>query len=78
MIAWASSWEGDANLYLCPHFGLPELPFVVFPPVPFEPSAKVPAIHAFVGDRPVAWVDDTVTTEARQWARGRTAPTLLG
>ena len=76
-MVWASSWEGDANVYLCPHFGLPELPFVVFPPVPFEPSAKVSAIDAFVGDRPVAWVDDIVTTEARKWARERTASTLL-
>ena len=76
-MAWASSWEGDANVYLCPHFGLPELSFVVFPPAPFAPAAKVPAVDAFVGRRPVAWVDDIVTVEARDWAREREAPTLL-
>ena len=76
-IAWASSWEADANVYLCPYFGLPELPFVVFPPSPFPPSAKVPAVDAFVGQRAVAWVDDIVTAEARVWARERDAPTLL-
>ena len=76
-MAWASSWEAQANLHLCPHFGLPELPFVLFPPRPFEPSAKVPPIDLFVGHRPVAWVDDIVTAEALHWASERDAPTLL-
>ena len=76
-MAWASSWEDDANVYLSPYFGLPELPFVVFPQTPFAPSAKVPAVDAFVGQRPVAWVDDIVTVEARDWAREREAQTLL-
>lgn len=76
-MAWASSWEDEANAHLCPHFGLPRLPFVVFPPTPFPPSAKVPAIGGFVGDRAVAWVDDILTSEARTWAQERTAPTLL-
>lgn len=38
---------------------------VRFPPVPFDPAEKAPAIDAFTGDRPAAW------------ARSRTAPTLL-
>jgi len=76
-LAWASSWEDEANVHLCPHFGLPTMPFVTLPPTPFHPSAKVPAIDAFVGPRPVAWVDDIVTREARAWARRRVAPTLL-
>jgi hypothetical protein len=76
-IAWATGWGTDANVHLCPHFGLPELPVIAFPPAPFEPSAKVPAIEAFVGDRAVAWVDDVVTVEARSWAYERSEPTLL-
>ncbi len=35
------------------------------------------AIDAFVGQRSVAWVDDIVTAEARDWARKPFAPTLL-
>jgi hypothetical protein len=77
MLAWATGWGEDANRHLCRHFNLPELPVIVFPPVPFEASAKVPAIDAFVGTHPVAWVDDLVTPEARQWAAERPAPTLL-
>lgn len=76
-MAWASSWGNEANVHLCPHFGLPELPYVHFPPTPFEPSAKVPAIDAFAGHRPVAWVDDIVTAQAHDWLAERDAPRLL-
>jgi hypothetical protein len=62
---------------LCPHFGLPRLPVVRFPAVPFDPRDKVPAIDAFVGDRLAAWVDDIITPEARRWAQERKIPTLL-
>jgi hypothetical protein len=77
MLVWATSWGDDANLHLCPYFGLPELPAIAFPPAPFDARLKVPAIDSFVGDNAVAWVDDIVTQEARRWALERTPPTLL-
>jgi hypothetical protein len=58
-------------------FELPELPVIAVPEAPFDPAAKVPAIEAFVGDLPVAWIDDLVTPEARAWASDREEPTLL-
>jgi hypothetical protein len=76
-IAWASGWGEDANRLICPFFGLPEYPVIEFPPVPFAPFDKVPAVAAFVGDRAAAWVDDMVTPEAREWAAAQSAPTLL-
>jgi hypothetical protein len=76
-VVWATSWGADANRLLCPHFDLPQLPVIAFPSVPFEPSAKVPAIEAFVHDAAVAWVDDIVTSEAKCWAAVRKHPTLL-
>jgi hypothetical protein len=76
-MVWATGWGKDANLHLCPHFELPELPVIEFPPLPFEPAAKVPAVDAFVGNRAAAWVDDVVTPEARKWSERRKAPTLL-
>jgi hypothetical protein len=76
-IAWASGWGEEANRVLCPHFGLPDLPVVTFPPVPFEPRMKVPGVASMAGDRPAAWVDDIPTPEAREWAESRDAPTLL-
>ncbi len=76
-IAWASGWGHDANRLICPLFGLPDFPVISFTAVPFEPRAKVPAVAAFAGDRPAAWVDDLLTQEAQVWAETRTAPTLL-
>ncbi|MFJ8254216.1 HAD domain-containing protein [Streptomyces sp. NPDC094466] len=76
-LAWATGWEDEANTYLSPFLGLPRLPVVRFPPVPFAPAEKVPPIAAFAGDRPTAWVDDAHTPEAREWAELRKAPTLL-
>lgn len=76
-IAWATGWGEDANRLLSPHFGLPELPVVVVPPIPFEPREKVPGVSTLAGHRPAAWVDDMLTPESRDWARTRDAPTLL-
>jgi hypothetical protein len=76
-LVWASGWGTDANRLLSPHFGLPQLPLVEFPPVPFEARAKVPAIDAFAAERAVAWVDDMLTPEAHAWASARPFPTLL-
>ena len=77
-IVWATGWGEEANELICPLFGLPRLPVIAFPPSPFEPHEKVPAIAAFAGDeRPVAWIEDLVTDEARAWSAARSAPTLI-
>jgi hypothetical protein len=76
-LVWATAWGDDANRLLCPHFRLPAMPVVAFPPAPFDAAAKVPAIDAFVGDRAAAWVDDVVTLEAKRWAKERPHPTLI-
>ncbi|WP_049649258.1 HAD domain-containing protein [Kitasatospora sp. MY 5-36] len=76
-IVWATGWEEEANEFLAPFLGLERLPVVFFPPKPFEPCEKVPAVAAFVGERAAAWVDDALTPQARAWADGRAAATLL-
>jgi hypothetical protein len=76
-IVWASAWGEAANELICPAFGLPSFRVVALPSSPFEPREKVPAVAAFVGERPAAWVDDVVTDEARAWARERQARTLI-
>jgi len=76
-LVWATAWGSEANRLLCPVYQLPELPVIAFPKAPFDPAAKVPAVDAFVGDLPVAWIDDVVTPEARQWASDREQLTLL-
>lgn len=75
---WATGWGENANELYLPMLGIIEpLPVVRFPPVPFDPELKVPAIDAAVGDRPVAWIDDNHTAAGRRWADDRAAPTLL-
>lgn len=76
-LVWATGWEDEANEFLAPVLALPRLPVIRFPAVPFAPAEKVPAIAAFVGELPVAWIDDAHTPEAHAWAAARTAPTLL-
>lgn len=76
-IVWATGWEDDAHRVLSPILGLPQFPVIRFPPVPFHPREKVPAIAALVRDRAAAWVDDALTPEAYEWAGDREAPTLL-
>ncbi|MER5638495.1 HAD domain-containing protein [Kitasatospora sp. NPDC002227] len=76
-LVWATGWEDQANVFVAPVLNLPPLPVVRFPPAPFDPAEKVPAIKALSGDRPAVWVDDAHTPEARDWARSRSVPTLL-
>lgn len=76
-IVWATGWGEEANRLICPAFGLQPLPVIPLPSIPFDPRAKLPAVAAYAGERPVAWVDDIVTDEARAWADERPQPTLI-
>ena len=38
---------------------------------------KLEALDAYAGDRPLAWIDDSLDESCHEWARQRTAPTLL-
>lgn len=74
---WATGWGENANELYLPLLGVNPLPVVRFPPVPFDPELKVPAIDAVVGNRPAAWIDDNHTSAGQRWAAERLAPTLL-
>lgn len=76
-IVWATAWGAEANRLLAPLLSLPELPVISFPPVPFEPLEKLPAIRRFAGRRPLVWMDDVITAEATIWAARRRVSTLL-
>ena len=81
-LAWCSGWEDRAN-DLLPHvLGLPTgLPFLTFGRPMGQQSShghwKVPAVDAYAGARPLAWIDDALNDACYDWARGRPAPTLL-
>jgi Swiss Army Knife RNA repair-like protein len=76
-IVWATAWGADANQLLAPLLQLPELPVIPFPPVPFHPRDKLPAITRYAGHRPLAWIDDALPPEAHTWGASRRTPTLL-
>jgi hypothetical protein len=89
-LCWASGWEHEANLRICPLLGLPPLPVIVFAdwmePADLndeeetESTWKLPAVARVVGGRPLAWIDDELEADAFAWAAERNAgssPTLL-
>jgi hypothetical protein len=55
-LAWATTWEHQANTMVAPVLGLPPLAVVDFDP-PGE-HWKYRAVTRFAGDRPLAWLDD--------------------
>jgi hypothetical protein len=79
-LIWATGWEERANEHLVLLLGLPgELPYLTFGGNARFGTAhwKVDAIDAYAGDRPLAWIDDSLDESCRAWARRRAAPTLL-
>jgi hypothetical protein len=80
-LVWATGWEEKANEYL-PH--LLKLPYKELPYLSFDGRAvfgtahwKLDAIDEHANGRPLAWIDDSLDDECREWARNRSAPTLL-
>jgi hypothetical protein len=79
-LVWASGWEERANEHLPHLLGLPaDLPFLRFERAVGRSNAhwKLEAIGAFARERPLAWIDDAFNDACHEWARKRTAPTLL-
>jgi len=80
-LVWATGWEEKANEYLPRLLGLsaPALPVLTFDGRAVWGTAhwKLSAIEEYAGDRPVAWIDDSLDECCERWARERAAPTLL-
>jgi hypothetical protein len=79
-LVWATGWEEKANEYLTHLLGMPKaLPVLTFDGRARFGTAhwKLEAIDAYAGDRPAAWIDDSLDERCTDWARRRAAPTLL-
>ena len=82
-LAWATAWQDNANLLLAPALGLPALPVVRFTdPAGDEVGLrhtgrtwKLPSVHRFAADRPLAWIDDELYGDVYAWAAARRSPT---
>ncbi len=61
-LVWCTTWDYTANECFSEHLGLPYLPVIPTREAAGHPHAplhwKTPAVEAYVGDRPYAWIDD--------------------
>ncbi|MHA6757209.1 HAD domain-containing protein [Streptacidiphilus sp. PAMC 29251] len=71
-LVWATAWTDDANEWVGPRIGLPQLPVVLWP----EPSDedghnslhwKTRSLLDWVRGQPFVWVDDEITDTDRDW-----------
>jgi hypothetical protein len=79
-LVWASGWEEKADEHLPHLLGLPKgLPFLRFARAVGKSNAhwKLEAIETFACGRPLAWIDDAFNEACQEWARERSALTLL-
>jgi len=70
-LVWATTWKGEANVWIGPHLGLPELPFIDWPTMhgaaPRGTFWKTQYILQYAAGRPFAWIDDDITDLDREW-----------
>ena len=78
-LVWATGWEEKANEYLPHLLELPALPTLRFDGRAEFGTAhwKLQAIDDYAGERPAAWIDDSLDETCERWAAERGAPTLL-
>jgi hypothetical protein len=85
-LAWATTWESEANDSLTIPLGLPRLPVVTWPDASPDEERDVAAgrhwktrpLVTWAAGRPFAWVDDEITDHDQYWvAAHHPAPALL-
>ncbi|MFJ3204324.1 hypothetical protein [Streptomyces sp. NPDC086989] len=71
-LVWATTWMADANAWVAPRIGLPELPVMAWPE-PTEDDGpelmhwKTRTLVDHAAGRPFVWVDDEITAADRNW-----------
>lgn len=73
---WATTWMADANRWIAPVLGLPELPYVDFGGAllaerPDGVHWKTAALVDHAAGRPFAWVDDEQSTLDEEFVAGQ-------
>lgn len=80
-LVWGTFWEHNANLWISPALGLPDLPVCGLPDYGVSPSGllyKTAPIVEYANGRPFAWVDDELTDADHAWVADRhPGPALL-
>ncbi|WP_406001909.1 HAD domain-containing protein [Streptomyces sp. NBC_00829] len=74
-LVWATTWKGEANAWIGPRLGLPELPYIDWPQMhgkaPRGTFWKTQHILQYAAGRPFAWIDDDITALDREWVDQR-------
>jgi len=72
-LVWGTTWEDEANEWIAPHLGLPELPVVHFEN---KLGRRVHGVHwktpdlvKYAAGRPFAWLDDEITARDGEYVR---------
>lgn len=80
-LVWCSTWQADANTWISPHLGLPELPHISFAEVSHADDGTYWKTHEVVrwaAGLPFAWIDDEITDTDREYVAGvHKGPALL-
>ncbi|MER8237545.1 HAD domain-containing protein [Streptomyces sp. NPDC094049] len=81
-LVWATTWKDEANRWIGPRLGLPELPFVDWPQMHGRAPAgtfwKTQYLLEYAAGRPFAWIDDDITPYDREYVeRNHLAAALL-
>ncbi|WP_042365057.1 HAD domain-containing protein [Streptacidiphilus neutrinimicus] len=81
-LVWATTWEAEANAFISPLLGLPDLPYIAWQ-APRRATQgrrcwKTSEIVAWAAGRPFAWVDDEISRADGEWvAEHHSGPALL-
>ncbi|MEU9119052.1 HAD domain-containing protein [Streptomyces sp. NPDC048506] len=80
-LIWATTWKAEANTWIAPVLGLPELPALDWPRMhhhdPDGVHWKTRHLVAAAAGRPFAWVDDEIGPRDHAWiARHHQGPAL--
>lgn len=70
-LVWATTWEHDANRFVAPQIGLPELPVITWSdPTDYPLDGryfKTADIVSYAAGRPFAWIDDELGRPDREY-----------
>lgn len=82
-LVWATTWRHEANEFIGPHIGLPELPYIDFAHTSLHTRSdgtyfKTHEIVEYAAGRPFAWLDDEISDwDTRYVEEKHSAPALL-
>lgn len=81
-LVWATTWGVEANEWIAPHVGLPDLPFVEWPELHARRDDgtyfKTHDLVKYAAGRPFAWVDDEIGDKDRAYVTANhPGPALL-